>query len=154
MSGALHLDWNDASPASESMIAELEARLGVSLPEAYRRLVAVANGGTPKGLLTFECPHPRLGPIRSGFDLVLDVTPGLPDSLEERVAAHGGEGVLEAGLVPFGEDGGGDLMCFDYRACKAAPAVVYVAISARPSERVIPLAQDFDAFLSSLHIEI
>lgn len=56
------------------------------------------------------------------------------------------EGVLEARVIPFAEDVGGDLFCFDYRETPATPPVAYWSVDTG----LVPLAPDFDAFVAGL----
>ena len=55
-------------------------------------------------------------------------------------------------LVPFGEDGGGDFICFDYRhdAYTNNPPVVYWSHENEEGEDISFLAKDFKEFLSIL----
>ena len=55
-------------------------------------------------------------------------------------------------LVPFGENGGGNFICFDYRYDSTTdnPPVVYWIHDAEKEKEICTLAKDFEEFLSIL----
>ena len=59
------------------------------------------------------------------------------------------------GLVAFGEDGGGDFICFDYREGKdnPNPPIVYWRHDANEGEDVSFIAKDFETFIGMLKSE-
>ncbi len=50
-------------------------------------------------------------------------------------------------VIPFAEDIGGDLFCFDYRRDPAYPSVVFWSVDTGS----VPLADSFTAFLDTLY---
>jgi len=50
-------------------------------------------------------------------------------------------------IIPFAEDTGGDLFCFDYRKSAETPSVVFWSAGTG----IIAIAPDFTTFLDALH---
>ena len=60
---------------------------------------------------------------------------------------------FEDGLIPFGENGGGDMICFDYRNDKTTdnPPIVIWNHDMGLKHRVVFIANNFDEFINMLH---
>ena len=130
-------------------IEEAQRRLGVKFPPLLIECVKNNNEGRPK---------------RSSFDFIL------PDGNDEgaSLAAFKSFDLNESdnivlyqedppeyfpkGLIAFGEDGGGDLICFDYRTGKdnLNPPVVYWSHEYEENEGISYLADNFDDFMDML----
>jgi len=63
--------------------------------------------------------------------------------------ANWGEHELPSRLVPFGEDGGGNLVCFDYRVSDS-PSIALWFHELSGDESIWRIAANFDDFLNSL----
>jgi hypothetical protein len=147
------LDWEGVLPLEdEGAILEVERRLGINFPASFTDCVKKYNSG---------CPVPN------DFDFIY---PGMSSETLGCIASllsfdlHNQENILELnlnppeffpkGLIAFGGDGGGDLLCFDYRNITLGqePTVVYWSHDAFfEDEAVIPLAANFEEFLNMLH---
>ena len=60
------------------------------------------------------------------------------------------DGQLPERLFPIAEDGGGDLLCLDFRGGSAAPPVVYWSHEVGGAEGVVPVADGFTQLVSLL----
>jgi len=98
--------WLDGTGASEHALQELERRLGVTLPEDYRKLVLHAAGGVP----TDPCID-FAGQREKVVATLLSPEPDHPYSISGGMYAL--EDRLPPGLVPFAEDPFGSFYCFD-----------------------------------------
>jgi hypothetical protein len=149
-----NIQWENLpdAPATEEMIASVEDALGFHYPTDFRALAPSIHGASPTPS-TFSVMHPRIGRFGGFIAYVLSFDPKSSEYIMPTVEAHRREGILPSGVVPFGEDGGGDLMAFDFRKNADNPPVVYIAISdaEEAGERhILPLASSFSAFLSML----
>jgi hypothetical protein len=57
------------------------------------------------------------------------------------------------GLIIFGENGGGDCICFDYRNCRENPPIVLWLHEEEENEGIVFLSNSFDEFIDSLKSE-
>ena len=60
---------------------------------------------------------------------------------------------FEDGLIPFGENGGGDMICFDYRKNQTTdnPPIVIWNHDMGLKHRVVFIANNFEEFINMLH---
>ena len=60
---------------------------------------------------------------------------------------------FEDGLIPFGDNGGGDMICFDYRDDKTTdnPPIVIWNHDMGLKYRVVFIAKNFEEFINMLH---
>ncbi|MBR1734338.1 MAG: SMI1/KNR4 family protein [Alphaproteobacteria bacterium] len=60
---------------------------------------------------------------------------------------------FEDGLIPFGDNGGGDMICFDYRNDKMTddPPIVIWNHDMGLKHRVVFIANNFEEFINMLH---
>lgn len=129
-----------------SQIDGLELLLGVKLPESYRALLARYNGAY--GGAKFPVPGTE---YPGSIGLWCSVLPWDPESvwgiLNIWEANH-----LPRALVPFGIDGGGDVLCFDYRESEA-PSVVVWYHELSGADGVHQIAPSFTDFLKVLRAD-
>jgi hypothetical protein len=161
-------------PVDEGRILAVQSRLGVTLPPSFIGCVRQSNGGQPEpycfsyldtdtkqieegsfgALLDFREPMDQyLKHIyRNDRDLWkdMDIEPWwtFEDlNIDER-PDH-----FTPGLIAFSEDGGGNHLCFDYRAGKAnpnPPVVFWHHEFHSGGEEPFFVAKDFDALLDLL----
>jgi len=145
--------WKYQEPeATEAMIVAVEHRLGIQYPADFRSGVRGFHGATPSPS-RFSYQHRGIGRVGTAIGCILSFDPASSAYVIPTVESHVREGILPVGVVPFGEDGGGDLMAFDFRKDADNPPVVYVAISDAEEEgerHIYPLAPSFSAFLDML----
>lgn len=141
-----------------SLIEEFEKRIGRKFPPSYKEIVVKHNGAFSKGKDAFRF-FSNLTRDYTVYGLGLLHAYGNVDSVTETMEwswRHKPE-FFPDGLVSFSRDGGGNLICFDYRADPATdnPPIVVWHHEGRPgtSEEISPVANSFDEFLDMLHEE-
>ena len=143
-------EWQNApsNPLPESTLRGAELLFGVTFPADYRECVRVNHGGHPE---------PRDFTVRgvtgtwgSCLAVLLSLDWRRPENVWSVLAGLAVDGQLPDGLFPFAEDGGGDLLCLDFRGGPTAPAVVYWSHEVGGTEGVVPVAGSFAEILSVL----
>lgn len=134
---------------TEEMLAAVEKRLGVMFPVEYRQLVTQCQSGAPERS-HFYYDDPRHGRSGGGLGVMLMIDPAYDDSILRTLEMLAHDDQMPEGVIPFAEDGGGDMMCFDFRTRPDAPSVVYWAHERNKEESVFPLADSFMDFLAML----
>jgi hypothetical protein len=116
--------WHDrilkpAPRLSNERLAEVQARLGVRLPEDYLEVVRVHQGGSPEG-------GSVILPDGTGtpFNMLLHFE-DQPEGLDVLGIVEWSE-LLPDKVIPFAVDPGGNYFCFHYRASDTAPPVVFL----------------------------
>lgn len=143
------LQWKRAgAPLDEEDLRRLELELGVVFPSSYRECAKIFHGATPTPR-DFELTDQRHGRMGSCFSLLLEVAEGGDETVRQCLEWHAED--LLVGLIPFGADPGGDLMCFDYRSVIKEPPVIYWHHERVGLDSVSFLADSFDGFIDLLH---
>ncbi len=142
------MNWTGSlQPVSKQEVEAIEWVLGVKLPDDYLECAMVNHGGRPslkcldfakrkdnvfQSLLPLTEQSKRMGVVQ----MISSVTDRLPGQ-----------------VIPFGNDPGGNLYCFDYRR-SPSPRVVYwdheLAVG-NPPEAIVPVAESFTELLGMLH---
>ena len=135
-------------PASEKSFKKLENVICVKLPEFYVKCMKVHDGGY----------------IAKDCFLYYDIYKGLQEkgSIGKKFKISSGEeSVLEdlinppeffqKGLIPFADDGGGNLTCFDYRKTKKDPPIVFWVHDDPEGEDIHFVANNFEEFVNMLY---
>jgi hypothetical protein len=142
------LRWKRAGePLDETELQRLELELGVTLPPSYRECVRVFHGATPTPQ-GFDFTDQKLGQMGSCFSLLLEIAEVGNETIRQYLKSYAED--LPIGLMPFGRDPGGDLMCFDYQVSKTKPSVVYWHHERMGDDSVTLLTNSFDEFINSL----
>jgi cell wall assembly regulator SMI1 len=117
--------------------------LGVSFPRAFRQLVSEHDGAEP---------DQREIDIEGERGKVFAVLLGLgDDSSNGMMWTHAIlRDRLPEKVIPFAEDPGGSVFCFDFRSGSDNPPVVYWPHDVRPIV-LIPVAGNFELMLAKLH---
>ena len=131
-----------AAPTSRQ-IEGAEALLGVRFPDSYRALLPELNGAC--GEAEFPLPDEERG---GSIGVWLSLLPWDAESVWSTLSAWG-EHELPRRLIPFGEDGGGNYVCFDYRHSDV-PSVVFWHHELEAEEGIFPVAATFEEFLRML----
>lgn len=147
------ITWKYREPeATEAMIAEVEQELGIRYPDDFRRAAPGIHGAGPEQS-SFSYQNRFIGRVGTSLGRVLSFSPTSSFYVLRKVR-NLDEGLRPDGVIPFGVDGGGDLMAFDFRKDPEHPPVVYIAITEADDEggdgHVYPLASSFTEFLSML----
>jgi hypothetical protein len=134
--------WKEPRPVAPHELEQLEAKWGVELPEAYKRLVSAHQGRTPE-----PCVF-KVGRGASVFSVLLTVT---------RDVAHASYSIQDAhslirahvpgDVYPFGKTSGGEYLCFDYAGDLQRPKIVLVAVDMS----VHAVTDSFQSLLDGLH---
>lgn len=144
------LTWTTTQePLADAILEAAELILGVELPATYRALAQRYPGGYPERANDIEVRHGSSS-WKSCVGVLLSLDPRHSDSVYFHLRGQGSEGGLPAGVVPIADDGGGDLVCLDYRASSDEPSVVYWAHEFGGIEGLVPLADTFGEFLDLL----
>lgn len=134
--------WDDIRSATVQELAQLEQKLGVSLPETYKEVVARHQGMTPEPAVF------NVGRGTSVFNVLLTVVEDAKRRVYSVMSAY--EVVkpyVPEGLYPFASTPGGEYLCFDYRASPDQPKVVLVTVEMF----IYPVANSFTEFMANLH---
>ena len=123
-----------------------EHTLGVKLPTSYLEVAGTYPGGHPTPDVFTVTAQDRTWTSCVGVLLSLD--PSDVDNVFEYMRNLSIGDQLPLGLIPIGDDGGGDLLCLDYRETRLEPRVVY--FSHDTDEGFIPIADSFKDFLATL----
>jgi hypothetical protein len=130
------------------MIRGAELLFGVTFPKDYRECIRVNHGGHPE---------PRDFVVRglttswgSCLAVLLSLDWRRPSNVWAELASLAVDSQLPVGLFPIAEDGGGDLLCLDFRSDPGAPSVVYWSHEVGGEEGIVPVAESFSALLAML----
>ena len=131
----------------------INEKIGVSLPLLFIEMMKDNDGGFPeKNIFSFQdvrknkvrlkCIGSFLSFNENQYGDILETYLDPPEFFPK-------------GLVAFGEDGGGDFICFDYREGKdnPNPPIVYWSHEANEGEDVSFIAKDFETFIGMLKSE-
>lgn len=144
------IEWQNApaTPLPDDMLRGAELLFGVTFPADYRECVRVNHGGHPE---------PRGFTVRGASGAWGSCLPALL-SLDWRrsenvwavLSGLAVDGQLPDKLFPIAEDGGGDLLCLDFRGDTSTPPVVYWSHDVGGAEAVVQVATSFAELLSML----
>lgn len=134
---------------SEQEIQEFEVEFNISLPRRYKNILKDHNGSVPEpsdfhiyhdgekeeyGIGEFIELHTKDGEFGSVYDFA--------------EILHNDNGISRK-IIPFGVDGGGNLMCFDYRESEYEPKIVFWK---HDEDRGLDfVSESFDKFLDNLY---
>ena len=138
-------DENRAGTSIED-IKNVENKLDIKFSKKYVELMIEHNGGRVKKNI-FEYFDKYENKIFEGNIYLLPLN--RPDfSLLETYSDP--PEFFPEGLVPFADDGGGNLTCFDYRKTKENPSIVFWVHDDPEGEDVHFVANNFDDFVAML----
>jgi hypothetical protein len=144
-------DYYTGPPLTDAMIVDVEQTLGYTLPQSYRRLMRVKNGGSPKR----QC-HPTNGTSWSDNHVRVTSISGIGGRWGIDSAHFGSRRMIQEGgfpeigvIVGWTPTAGHDAIMLDYSECgpRGEPRVIHV--DAESGESQI-LAATFEAFLQGL----
>jgi hypothetical protein len=147
------LSWESyQKPLPDAVVTGAEMILGVRLPEAYRSLVQRWPAGRPDRR-EFPVPH-KTGTWVSCIGELKSLDPRHSGNVFACISNLAIDSQLPEGLLPIIDDGGGDLVCLDYRRESSEPTVVYWAHELGGEDAVVDIAPTFQAFLDLLRSEV
>jgi hypothetical protein len=132
------------SHLTDKMLRGAELLIGVKFPESFRQVALLFDGSS--GDADFPVPGTRRG--AGSIGLWLSFLPWAPNSVWSWLSFWR-EHDLPRAVVPFGEDGGGNLICLDYRF-STTPSVSIWYHELNGPDVIYPVADDFQQWLSSV----
>lgn len=149
--------YRDNGPVDIVAIRIIEKTLGVKLPSAYVEFITKHNGARLERDYFNYCDVNTKHQISDSIafydvtDILWIERTDLLNSMEDCGTLQ--HPYFEKGLVPFGGNGGGDSICFDYRndPMEWPPVVFWSHDVWGDSERVSFIANTFEEFVEMLH---
>lgn len=129
-------------------VSGAEVLLGITFPDAYKKLVTEYGGAY--GDAEFDVEQPSPGFETCGIGLLLSLDPCSAVSIWSRMLTWG-EQALDPIVIPFGQDGGGNYICFDFREGED-PKIVFCFHELQGNEGIMAVCSSFDRFLLSLRL--
>lgn len=133
---------------SDSVIDGAEILFGVKYPEACCRMIRDHSGAF--GDIDFRVDRPLPGFDVCTMGLVHSLNPCSRNSVYS-IMATWPEHVLSDRIIPFGEDGGGNYVCFDYRRSQM-PQIVFYFHELSGEDGIMKVCDTFDEFLERLQL--
>src|SRR4051812_25715336 len=135
--------WNDGvisnpSPASDAAVREAERALRVRFPADFLAVARLHQGAEPTPQ-KITLPDGAITAVKNLLHFEAEF--GTRNIVARRFPV---EQVLAKGIIPFAEDIGDDLFCFNYRKTPDTPTVVFWSVDTG----VVPLAASFTAFVA------
>ena len=133
-------------------IKKLEKDNGVKLPPNYVAFI-LRHNGADINVEAFEYDNPYYPLDNEGaifFSEIQDIQCTIDDLLAINIDDPG---YFYKELIPFGDNGGGDYICFDYRECNTdnPPVIIWFHDILDNSERIVFVANNFEEFVDKLH---
>lgn len=125
------IDFEYNPPPAPLALSEVEERLGRRLPQSYRAFMSKHDGGE--------------GDWGAAYLILWKIGELLPYNQDYEVSTYA------PGLLMFGSNGGGEAFAFDLR--EPAMPIKVVPFIGMSHKTALPLADDFDAFLTTLEID-
>ena len=141
-----NIEWRNAKKSNIEMIEEVERHFGIKFPKDFIECVLENDGGYPSHNVFFlngreESINNLLSIENNKYKGMVNTAQSVLDRLNENI-------------VPFGEDAGGNLICFDYRY-GTSPSIVFwdhEKAFMEADDAVIKIAETFTQFLDCLQI--
>jgi cell wall assembly regulator SMI1 len=100
---------------TESTIAEFERQFGITLPHDYKAFMLQNNGGTPEEDWAFDfidiTTNTKTGSDIQSFFVIYNEETYRDDDLRKSYRILQENGEVPAGILPIGDDPGGNLIC-------------------------------------------
>lgn len=147
--------YRDSGIVPLEKIFSIEKLYGIKLPKVYVQFIAMHNGARLNAD-SFTYDDPNVGRKNSDAIAFLEVEGIIPCINDIKSGEEPNWDIkykFEDGLVPFGDNGGGDMICFDYRKDKTTdnPPVVIWNHDMGFDHRVVFIANSFEEFIGMLH---
>ena len=131
---------------SKAEIEKVEKYFGVQFPSNYVECVLEHNGGYPSHCIFF---------VNGREESIMNFLCISGDEHGIIKTAQDISDRLENGIIPFARDGGGNHICFDYRANTLLPSIVFwehEKAFLRVDDAVAKISDSFMEFLNSLQV--
>jgi len=133
---------------SDNVIDGAETLLGVRFPDAYRAMIREYSGAF--GDVEFRVDRPSPGFDYCSVGLLHSLNPCSRNSIYS-VMASWPEHDLSDRIIPFGDDGGGNYVCFDYRQSDV-PKIVFYFHELSGEDGIMKVCDTFGEFLDRLQL--
>lgn len=142
----------EVAPLPEQVIDGAELLLGVKFPADYRICLAQNHGAHPDAC-DFRAGEPN-NPWYGGIGVLLTVDPYMPENMFDVLASLAVDQQLPKGVVPIAEDGGGNMLCLDYRedSSRSTPKVAFWFHEVGGDDGIVPVCDTFTELLSLLYV--
>ena len=136
-------------------IKQIEDSYFIKLPKRYVEFILAHNGATlVNDVFDFDDPnYPIKNKSSIGFSKIEKIIDHISNIKSGEEPDWPIEYRFEDGLIPFGDNGGGDMICFDYRHDKTTnnPPIVIWNHDLGFDHRVVFVANNFEEFINMLH---
>lgn len=126
----------------EQIINKVEKSFGVNFPNDYKECVKKYNGGYPEPN-TFEF-------VTGGEGVINDLLSFTSEEMNIGMFYDPIQPEIE-GIIPFAKDPFGNLICFDYRADKLSPTIVFWDHEEEGEAAIEIICHTFSELLDGLH---
>ena len=133
---------------SDNLIEGAEILFGIKYPVRYREIIRGYSGSW--GDVWFRVDRSSPGFDYCSLGLIHSLNPCHRNNTYSVMAAWTEHG-LSPHIIPFGEDGGGNYVCFDYRRSNI-PEVVFYFHELPGDDGVMKVCDTFEEFLERLHL--
>jgi hypothetical protein len=146
----------DEGKISDSFLEKLEIAHDIRLPRTYSTFITKHNGARLKAdVFDYDDPNSGNGKNADGiaFINVTKIEEIISDLVGLNFQDPDWPNLFENGLIPFGDNGGGDMICFDYREDRSTnnPPIVIWNHDMGLKHRVVFVANNFEYFINMLH---
>ena len=145
----------DSGSVSKEFITNIESKWKITLPLNYVNFAVKHNEATLIARI-FDYFDPNIDNENSNalhFSNIKEILLTINNLQSGEEPDWPIEYRFEDGLIPFGENGGGDYICFDYRNDKTTdnPPIVIWNHDMGLKHRVVFIANNFEEFINMLH---
>ena len=148
---------HDEGSIDIKFINEIECKNRIKLPINYINFITQHNGACLFARI-FDYIDPNIGcnELNSNslaFDSIEEIQHRIENIKSGEEQDWDVKYLFEDGLIPFGENGGGDMICFDYRKNRTTnnPPIVIWNHDMGLEHRVVFIANNFEEFINMLH---
>jgi hypothetical protein len=147
----------DEGEISFDFINQIENKYAVKLPKRYVDFITKHNGACLYArVFNYMDPNRASNEFNSNsiaFDSVEEILIHIENIQSGEEPDWDIKYRFEDGLIPFGDNGGGDLICFDYRKNRDTdnPPIVIWNHDMGFEHRVVFIANSFEEFINMLH---
>lgn len=138
---------NRSAPADEIDIRKIEAFCKVTLPVSYVDVMKLHDGGYINND-TFYYYNNNNNKCIGNIGVMYKILNGYESLLGDLIDPPE---FFPKGLIPFADDGGGNLTCFDYRNCTENPPIVFWVCGDPEGEDTHFVAKNFEEFVNMLY---
>ena len=148
--------YRDEGAISLEIVKKLEMGQNIVLPRPYVDFITSHNGARLDADV-FDYSDPNSSDGRNADSIAFEKVETIQNSINTIKSGEdpdwGPEYLFEDGLIPFGENGGGDMICFDYRKDRTTnnPPIVIWNHDMGLEHRVVFIANNFEEFINMLH---